>query len=88
LHGSCYLTPSYLEKPHELAYSIEHKLHGQRCKQNAEHTCDDVQATWTEQPHQSLGPETDDEAREQEDERQGACDRSKLSQAAACLACK
>ena len=58
------LTPTCLEQPHELAYSIEHELHGERRKQNAEHTCDDVQAARAQQPHQSLSAEADHEARE------------------------
>jgi hypothetical protein len=53
-HGSFPLTPTCLEQPHELAYSIEHELHSERRKQNAEHTCDDVQATRAKQAHQSL----------------------------------
>ena len=63
------LTPTCLEQPHELAYSIEHELHGERRKQNAEHTCDDVQSARAQQPHQSLSAEADHEAREQKDER-------------------
>ena len=41
---------------------------------------------WAEQSHQAFGPETDDEAREQEDERQRTCDHSKLNIFAGTLA--
>jgi hypothetical protein len=44
-------------------------LHGERRKQNAEHTCNHVQATRAKQAHQSLSAEAEHDAREQEDER-------------------